>query len=216
MNDDSDLNESLIDSAPSVLRIDRPKRIRRVGDGVVFQAQQRRQFLLIQFIHPLAHVLGEHEIDKTALLVINIMRQCVPGVIGARRARQRRPRPGHVGEHIEQIAVFGLDEFLHLRQRLAAEALLGQSIQQCLTRRRIAPEFTQVRFVAEEVRQHPEQALKELCGGHWLAVRAPERRRDHALDLSFLAIRQLHPDPGRARFGGIGYDRWSLSIRRPG
>jgi hypothetical protein len=49
----------------------------------------------------------------------------------ARRGHRRR-RKGHIGQHIEQVAVLGLDDLLHLGQRLAAEALVGQAGEQRL------------------------------------------------------------------------------------
>ena len=81
------------------------------------------------------------------------------GARGALLAGLGRERVGDVGEHVEEVALLGVDDLLHLGELLAAEALLGEPLQQLLARLRLAPQGAQLGLVGEEVRQLAEQQL---------------------------------------------------------
>ena len=57
-----------------------------------------------------------------------------------------------MGQHVEQVALLGVDDPLHLGQLLAAEAFLGQALQELGARVGRAPEGAQFGFVLEELR----------------------------------------------------------------
>ena len=50
------------------------------------------------------------------------------GAVGAVFARQRLQRVGHMGQHVKQVALFGVDQLLHLGQLVFAKALFRQAI----------------------------------------------------------------------------------------
>lgn len=46
-----------------------------IGDGVmVFEAKERSQFLLIQFLHSHAHVMGKNKVEEYLQLAIKVLR----------------------------------------------------------------------------------------------------------------------------------------------
>ena len=56
------------------------------------------------------------------------------GSFGAFFAGERRQRVGYVGEHVEQVAFFGVDDLLHLGQLFGAESFFGEAVQELLAR----------------------------------------------------------------------------------
>ena len=73
----------------------------------------RRQLFLVKFVHTLLDVLAQHEVDE-GLLLVGELRCCRS--MGRRRPldpRRGLNGEGHVGQHIEQVAVLGLDVALH-------------------------------------------------------------------------------------------------------
>jgi len=71
---------------------------------------------------------------------------------------------GHVGQHVEEVAFFGFDDALHLAQRVAAKALVGQAAQQRFARGGVGPQGAQFVFAFEEIGQGAEQAFQKLRG----------------------------------------------------
>ena len=69
------------------------------------------------------------------------------GARGALLAGLGRERVGDVREHVEEVALLGVDDLLHLGELLAAEALLGEALQQLLARLRLAPQGAQLGLV---------------------------------------------------------------------
>jgi hypothetical protein len=62
-----------------------------------------------------------------------------------------------VGQHIEQVALLGIDDLLHLGHLLTAEPLLGESLQEfgaCVGR---APQFPKFGLTVEKLRQLSEE-----------------------------------------------------------
>jgi len=72
------------------------------------------------------------------------------GELGTRR----HPVPSicNIGEHVEEVALLGVDYSLHLMQLFVAETLLCESVQELLPRIRGAPQRAQLALVLEEVR----------------------------------------------------------------
>src|SRR5690606_38875433 len=58
----------------------------------------------------------------------------------------------------------------------------------------ITPYLAQLTFIAEEIRQSPEQTFEELCSRQRLSVGTPERGRHHALELPLFPVGQPDPD----------------------
>ena len=79
------------------------------------------------------------------------------GLGGPFLAGERRQGVGHVGQHVEEVALLGVDDLLHLGQLVAAEALLGEALQQLPARVRRAPEGAQLGLVLEELGQLAEE-----------------------------------------------------------
>ena len=48
-------------------------------------------------------------------------------------------RVGHMRQYVEEVALFGVDDLLHLGQLIATEAVVRQSLQELLARARGAP-----------------------------------------------------------------------------
>src|SRR5581483_5328296 len=64
-------------------------------------------------------------------------------------------------------------------------------------------------FVLEELRQLTKEQFQELLGGHWRAVRMPERSTDHVLDGQLFAVGKLH-----LRLGLLLAFAWELPAER--
>ena len=109
-----------------------------------------------------------------------------------------------MGQHVEEVALLGVDDLLHLGQLVAAEALLGQPCKQLLARVGRAPDGAQLGFVLEELRQLAEEHFHELLRGHRRAVGMPEGRAHHVLDGALLAVGELHLDLLRAQAASAG------------
>jgi hypothetical protein len=56
----------------------------------------------------------------------------VAGAGGAILAAERRPGKGNVGEDVEQVALLGVDDLLHLGQHIFAEAASGEPCRSIL------------------------------------------------------------------------------------
>ena len=155
---------------------------------MVFQAEQGRQFVLVQFFHADIDVVGQDEVEEVLLFAVEAGQDVGPGVVGAFLAGEGRHGIGDVGEHVEEVAVLGVDDFLHLGELRFAEALFRQSFEEFGAGIRPAPQVAQFLFVSEEVRQVPEKHFHELLRGHGRAVGMPETGAHHVLDGAFLAV----------------------------
>ncbi len=56
-----------------------------------------------------------------------------------------------MGEHIKEVALLRVDNFLHLGELVIAEPLLGQSLQQLLPGVRCAPDVPQFRLIIDRL-----------------------------------------------------------------
>ncbi len=106
---------------------------------------------------------------KTRCLELNWVLMTTLALAAPLLARQRGQGVGDVGEHIEEVALFRVDNFLHLGEMRAADALLRQTLQQLLARVRGAPQPAEFRFVLEEIGQLAEsismsRKLKPIIG----------------------------------------------------
>ena len=138
--------------------------------------------------------------------MLKCVADCHLGAAGAFLAGERRQRVGDVGEHVEQIALLGVDDLLHLGHLLRAEALFGQALQQFCPRVRCAPEGAQFGFVLEKLGQLAEEHFHELLRGHGRAVGMPEGRHHHVLDGARLAVGEFDLDflAGAEVVSGLG------------
>ena len=116
-----------------------------------------------------------------------------PGLVGAHRPRHRRQRIGHIGEHVEEVALLGVNQLLHRHQFVVAEILVGQAVQEFRPRVGRAPEDAEFGFALEEIRQLAKEQLHELLRAHRRAVGMPEGCHHHVLDDAFLSVGELHP-----------------------
>lgn len=150
--------------------------------------------------------MAQYELQEGLLLAGVVGGDCGLSPRGALLARERRFGIRDVGEDVEEVALFGIDDPLHFGELLVAEALFGQAGQQLLSGVGNAPEGAQFVFVLEEVRQLAEEQLHELLGRHGCAVRVPEGRGHHVLDISLFAV-------GQADFGSFlpFADAWALA-----
>src|SRR5262245_32501242 len=116
-----------------------------------------------------------------------------------------------MGENVEQVTLFGVDNLLHRGQLLPADTLFGETLQELLPGLRHTPEGTQFRLVLEKFREFSKQQFHELLRRHRCPVRVPEGRRHHVLNRALLAVSQLDLDLLPARTGfrpWTSWDRW--------
>ena len=100
-----------------------------IGDGiVVFEPQQGRELILRQFFHPHLHVLRQHEIEKGLLPAVEVGADLHPGLLRPLLARERRKSIGDVSQHVEEVAIFGIDDPLHFGHLLVAKAFLREAL----------------------------------------------------------------------------------------
>ena len=97
-----------------------------------------------------------------------------------------------MGQHVEEVALLGIDDLLHLGQLVAAKAFLGESLQKLLARVGDAPNGAEFGFVFEELGQLAEEHFHELLRGHRRAVGVPEGRAHHVLDGAVFAVGEFH------------------------
>ena len=96
------------------------------------------------------------------------------GLGGPLLAGERRQRIGDVGQHVEEVALLGVDDLLHLGQLLPPKPFSASPCKQLLARVRRAPEGAQFGLVLEELGQLAEEHLHELLRRHRRAVGMPE------------------------------------------
>ena len=94
------------------------------------RCKQRRELFLVEFFDADLHVVRQHEVEEDLLLAVEVRADVDLGLGGPLLAGERRQRIGDVGQHVEQVAFLGVDDLLHLGQLVAAEALLGQALQE--------------------------------------------------------------------------------------
>lgn len=163
-----------------------------VGDGVVvFEAQEGGEFLLVEFFDAHGDVVGEDKVEEYLLLGAEPGVDIDAGMGGADFAGLRGHGVGDVGQNVKEVAVLGIDDFLHLSQLVFAEAFFRQSGQKTGTGVRGAPDGAKFFFVVEELREFAEEKFHELLGGHGSAVRMPEAGDHHVLDVTGFAVSQL-------------------------
>ena len=78
--------------------------------------------------------MRQHEVEERLLLAVEVGADADLGLGGPLLAGERRQGIGHMGQHVEQVALLGVDDLLHLGQLLAAEALLGKPLQELRAR----------------------------------------------------------------------------------
>ena len=150
--------------------------------------------------HADAYVVRQHEVEEDLLLAVEVGADDHLGLCSALLAGERREGVGDMGQHVEEVALLGVDDLLHLGQLLAAEAFLGEPLQELRPRVGRAPERAQFGLVLEELGQLAEEHLHELLRRHRRAVGMPERRRHHVLDGALLAVGELDLDLLPARW----------------
>jgi hypothetical protein len=100
-----------------------------IGDGVViFQAEQRTQFCLIELIHTTADVMRQNKIEEHLLFCVKASIDDRPGLGSSFLASQRRQGVSHVGEHVEQITFLSIDDLLHFRQLVVAKSFFRKTL----------------------------------------------------------------------------------------
>ena len=103
-----------------------------------------------QFVHAVAHVMGQDELDTLLLLRREQRSDRPPRPLGAFGAGDRRGFEGDVGEDVEDVGLLGVDHPLHLGELLAPEALLRQAVEEIPSRLGVAPQGSQFVLVLEE------------------------------------------------------------------
>ncbi|MES2186644.1 MAG: hypothetical protein V4505_18980 [Pseudomonadota bacterium] len=88
-------------------------------------------------------VLCQHELDESLLLVVKLLDRRHLSRRGALRLRYRLGRKSNVGQYIEEVAVFCLDESLHVGQSLPTEAPPANACAWFVARRRSSQETEQ-------------------------------------------------------------------------
>ena len=99
-----------------------------IGDCVVFQTQQRREFFLIEFLHADGDIVLQNEVEECLLFGREGGVDVNAGIGGADFAGERRLGVSDMGEHIEEVARLGVDDSLHLRELVVAEAFFCEPL----------------------------------------------------------------------------------------
>ena len=99
-----------------------------VGDRVVIlELKQWPELVRVQFLDANGHVVLKHKVQERLLLGAEFRADLTPRALGSYLAGAWRHRVGNVGQDIEQVALFCIDDLLHLGQLLVAKALVGES-----------------------------------------------------------------------------------------
>ena len=130
---------------------------------------------------------------------------------------------GDMGEHVEEVAFFGVDNLLHFGELVVAEALIGKAFRSFHAGVGSAPEGAEFGFVLEEIGQLAEEHFHELLRGHGRAVGMPEGGGHHVLDGAGFAVGEFDFDllAGAVTAGsgircGAGRSGGSGAVRVPG
>jgi len=107
-------------------------------------------------------------------------------------ARDGRISIGDVFEHVEQVAVFGVDQVLQGGQGGFAIAGIGQTLEKGLARIRVGPDAAKFFFIAEEGWQLAKQFIQKFFHRDRFAIRIPERGLLHVLDLALFPVCQSY------------------------
>ena len=99
---------------------------------MVLQTQKRCQFFAVEFSDAFSDLVGEDEFEERLLLLVEVNADGGTGDGGSLFSGDWWQRPGDVGEDIEEVALFGVDDLLHFRELFVAEAFFRQSFQQFL------------------------------------------------------------------------------------
>ena len=105
-----------------------------VLDGVVFEFEEWREFFGVEFFDTQFDVLGEDEIEEDLLFGAEGLVNFGFGQFGTLTASDGRGFEGDVGENIEEVAFFGVDDLLHLGELVVAEAFFGEAGEKCFAR----------------------------------------------------------------------------------
>jgi len=101
---------------------------------VVLEPQQGGKLLLIQLFDPDTDVVSKHEVQKGLLPAVKVAADDYLGSRGPFLAVEGRQSIGNVRKHIEEIALLGVDNPLHLAQLFMAETLLRKALKKLLSR----------------------------------------------------------------------------------
>jgi hypothetical protein len=109
---------------------------------VVLEPQQGRELLLIQLLDPDTDLVSKHEVQKRLLLAVEVGADDGFSPAGPFFAVKWRQSVSNVREHVEEIALLGVDYLLHLAQLFMAKALLGKALEKLFPRIGDAPQRT--------------------------------------------------------------------------
>ena len=110
-----------------------------VGEGVrkgvvVFEAEERREFFGIEFFDANFDVLGEDEVEEGLLFGAEGFVDFGASQFGTLTARDGRGFESDVGEDVKEVAVFGVDDLLHLSELVVAESFFSEASEKCFAR----------------------------------------------------------------------------------
>ncbi len=166
-----------------------------VGDGVVvFEFEEWGEFVSGEFVDSDFYVLGEDEVDEDLLFVVEVDGDAGLGAGGAFLSGEGGKGVGDVGEDVEEIGFFGVDDLLHFRELVVAEAFFGEAFEEFFAGVGGAPERAELFFAGEEFGEVAEEHGHELLCGHGGAVGMPEGGDHHVLDLAFFSVGEFYFD----------------------
>jgi hypothetical protein len=163
-----------------------------------------RELLFAEFADADGDVLVQHEVEERLLGAVVLGEDAVLAGGDPIASRNRLGGVGNVGQHIVEVAVFGIDEAADFGELLVAVTAFGESFEEGLTGVGLAPELAQFGFVFEEVGDVAEELGDELGGGDGFAVGTPEAGLHRVLDCALFAVGELDDDllgtPGSGGF----------------
>src|SRR5262245_53785830 len=86
-----------------------PKLFCSIVNRVILQLQQFAELFLIKFANTLSNILRQYEIEKCLKPQIVTREDIALTSLDSLRSCDRRERKGDVGQHVEHIAMFGID-----------------------------------------------------------------------------------------------------------
>ena len=107
--------------------------------------------------------MGQDEIKENLLFAVEAGADLNFGLRGPLFPGQRRQCVGDVGQHVEEVALLGINDLLHFRHLLFAETFLGQTLQQLGAGIGGAPEGAELGLILEELGNLPKSNSMNCC-----------------------------------------------------
>ena len=107
--------------------------------------------------------MGEYEAKEDLQICGEMLSNDDPGFCCPFFPGEWRQGIGDMGQNVEQITLFRIDDSLHFREMVSSETFFGEAFQQLSARVGTTPDGSQFFFVLEELRQLAKRASMNCC-----------------------------------------------------